>query len=164
MASGTKKGTQIYFSFLSKVLGKWTPYRFPNRAPMESKAHLQCILHISQKPYLLGSPVKEPSVKVPYVDSLAERCPTTRALLCSAIKVPGIWAPPQYHVPFGCSRLAKDLYICCATIFTCGKCDASLVQESFVLQQSAKRIHNRVQWLLCTPLSWHSMLPHHCIV
>ena len=88
MAPGTKKGTQIYFSLKSP--GKRIPFRFPNRGPMEREAHLQGILHISQKPHRLGSPVKEPSVKVPYMESLAERCPTTRALLHSAIKVPGI--------------------------------------------------------------------------
>jgi len=32
---------------------------------MDRQAHLQGILHISQKPHLLGSPVKEPSLKVP---------------------------------------------------------------------------------------------------
>ena len=54
---------------------------------------------ISQKPYLSGSPVKEPSLKVPFMESLAERCPTTRARLHSSIKVPGIRAPP----PIPCS-------------------------------------------------------------
>jgi len=61
MASGSKKGTQLYFSFLSKSPGKRTPYRFPNRAPMKREG----ILHISQKRHLSGSPVKEPSLKVP---------------------------------------------------------------------------------------------------
>jgi hypothetical protein len=41
---------------------------------MEREACLQGILHISQKPHLLGSPVKEPSLKVPFMESLAERC------------------------------------------------------------------------------------------
>jgi hypothetical protein len=57
---------------------------------MEREAHLQSILHISQKPHLSGFSVKEPSLKVPLMESLAERCPTTRALLHSYIKVPGI--------------------------------------------------------------------------
>jgi len=57
---------------------------------MEREACLQGILHISQKPHLLGSPVKEPFPKVPFMESLAERCHTTRALLHSSIKVPGI--------------------------------------------------------------------------
>jgi hypothetical protein len=41
-----------------------------------------------------GSPVKEPSLKVPLMESLAERCPTTRAFLHSPIKV-----PLTYQVP-----------------------------------------------------------------
>ena len=39
------------------------------------------------------SPVKESSLKVPFMESHAERCPITRALLHSSIKVPGIRAP-----------------------------------------------------------------------
>jgi hypothetical protein len=90
MASRSKKGTQIFFFFSLKSPGKQTPSRFLNRAPMKREAHLQGILHIFQKPHLFGSPVKEPFLKVPFIESLAERCPTTRALLHSSIKVPGI--------------------------------------------------------------------------
>ena len=67
---------------------------------MEREACLQGIWHISQKPYLLGSPVKEPSFKVPFMESLTERCPTTRALLHSSVKVSGIKAPPPLHTRF----------------------------------------------------------------
>jgi len=42
----------------------------------------------------LGSPVKESSPKVPFVETLAERWPTTTVLLDSSIKVPGIRSPP----------------------------------------------------------------------
>jgi hypothetical protein len=42
-------------------------------APMEREARLQGILHISQKPHLSGSPVKETSLKVPFMESLTER-------------------------------------------------------------------------------------------
>jgi len=35
MSSGSKKGTQIYFPFLSKSPGKQTPSRFPKVAPLE---------------------------------------------------------------------------------------------------------------------------------
>ena len=35
MASGSKKGTQIYYTFLSKSPGKGIPVRFPNVALME---------------------------------------------------------------------------------------------------------------------------------
>jgi hypothetical protein len=88
VASGSKKELQIYFSFLSKVLANEPPSRFCNRAPMEREACLQGILHISQKPHLSGSPVKEPSLKVPFMESLTERCPT--ALLHLATKLPSI--------------------------------------------------------------------------
>jgi hypothetical protein len=60
---------------------------------MERKAHFQGILCISPKPYLSGSQVKEPSLKAPLMESLAKRCPTTRALLHSSIKVLWIRAP-----------------------------------------------------------------------
>jgi hypothetical protein len=39
---------------------------------MEREARLQGILHISQKHYLLGSPLKEPSLKDPFMESLTE--------------------------------------------------------------------------------------------
>ena len=61
---------------------------------MEREARLQGILCISQKPHLLGSPVKEPSLKVPLMESFAEGCSITRVLLHSSIRVPGILAPP----------------------------------------------------------------------
>jgi len=99
MASGSKKGTQIHFFFSLKSPSKRTPSRFPNRAPREREARLQGILHISRRPHLSGSPVKEPSLKVTFMESLAERCPTTTALLHSSIEVPGIQAPPPPHIP-----------------------------------------------------------------
>ena len=52
--------------------GKQTSSRFPNRAPMEREARLLGILHISQKPHFSGSPVKDPSLKVPFVESSRE--------------------------------------------------------------------------------------------
>jgi hypothetical protein len=71
----------LFFSLKSP--GKRTSSRFPNRAPMKREARLQVILHISQKPHLSDSPVKEPSLKVPFMESIAERCPTTSAPLLS---------------------------------------------------------------------------------
>jgi hypothetical protein len=70
---------------------------------MEREDRLQDILHISQKPHLSGSPVKEPFLKVPFMESLAEGCPTTRALLHLSIKALGIRnpLPPTYQVTFG---------------------------------------------------------------
>jgi len=43
MSSGPQKGTQIYYPFLSKSLGKRILYRFPNRAPIERDPRLQGI-------------------------------------------------------------------------------------------------------------------------
>jgi len=60
MASGSKKGTQIYFFFSLKSPGKQTPSRFLNRAPMERDTHLQGILHISQRPHKNSSNKKAP--------------------------------------------------------------------------------------------------------
>ena len=91
---GSKRNPDILF-FSLKSPSKRIPSRFPNRAPIEREARLQGILHISQKPHLSGSPVKEPSLKVPLMEFLAERCPTTTALLHSSIKVLGIRAPPH---------------------------------------------------------------------
>jgi len=68
---------------------------------MERKARLQGILLISKQPYLSGSPVKVPSPKSLFMESLAERCLTTRVLLHSSIKIPGIRAHPTYQVPLG---------------------------------------------------------------
>jgi hypothetical protein len=91
MAFGSKKETQIYFSFLSKV---------PANEPLHKKeTRLQGILHISRKPHLSGSPVKGPSLKVPLKEHLTERCPNTRALLHSSIKVLGIRAPSHTGFP-----------------------------------------------------------------
>ena len=43
MSSGSKKGTQIYYPFLSKSPGKRIPSMFPNGAPMERDTRLQGI-------------------------------------------------------------------------------------------------------------------------
>ena len=39
MSSGSKKGTQIYYPFLSESPGKRNPSRFPNGAPLEIPAY-----------------------------------------------------------------------------------------------------------------------------
>jgi hypothetical protein len=65
MASGSKKGTQIYVSFLS-ISRQTNPFQVPQQGPYEEReARLQGILHISQNPHLSGSPVKEHSLKGP---------------------------------------------------------------------------------------------------
>jgi hypothetical protein len=71
---------------------------------MERKTCLQGILHISQKPQLLGSPAKEPSLKVPLMESLAERCPTNTAPLYSSIKSPRYMSPPHPK----CTKFPSD--------------------------------------------------------
>jgi hypothetical protein len=43
MSSGSKKGMQIYFPFLSKHSRKWVPSRFPIGAPIERDTRLQGI-------------------------------------------------------------------------------------------------------------------------
>jgi hypothetical protein len=43
MSSGSKKGTQIYYLFLSKSPGKRIPSRLPNGAPIERGTSLQGI-------------------------------------------------------------------------------------------------------------------------
>jgi hypothetical protein len=65
---------------------------------MEREARLQGILHISQKPHLSGSPVKEPSLKVPLMESLAQR--DASPLQPSFIHLPKstVYEPPP-HIP-----------------------------------------------------------------
>jgi len=70
---------------------------------MEREAYLQGILHISQKPHLLGSPVKEHSIKVPLTEFLAEM-PHHYSPPSFIYQVPGIRAPP--HIP-GSPRMER---------------------------------------------------------
>ena len=46
-----------------------------------------------------GSPVKEPSFKVPFMESLAERCPTLRPSFIHLSKSP-VYKPPLRHTRF----------------------------------------------------------------
>ena len=98
MSSRSKKRTQIYFSFLSKVPANKPP---PGSltGPLWKGMPIYRAFSISQKPHLSGSPVKELSLEVPLMESLAERCPTTRALLNSPVKVPGIRAAHPPPIP-----------------------------------------------------------------
>ena len=64
---------------------------------MEREAHLQGILHISQKPHLSCSQVKKPSLRSPSWNPSHRDAPPTTALLHSSTKAPGIRAPP--HIP-----------------------------------------------------------------
>jgi hypothetical protein len=105
MVSRSKKGTQIYFSFLSKVPANEPPPDSPT-GPLWRERPVYRTFCLSLKPHLSGSPVNEPFLKVPFMESLAERCPTIRALLHSFIKVPSIRTPPPppntYQVPLSC--------------------------------------------------------------
>jgi len=47
MSSGFKKGTQIYYSFLSKSPSKQIASRFLSGAPMERDALLQSLFYLS---------------------------------------------------------------------------------------------------------------------
>jgi len=100
MASRSKKGTQIYFSFLSKVLANQLPPGSPTGLLWRGRPICRAFCISLEKHHLSGSPVKEPTLKALLMESLTERCPTTRALLHLSIKVPGIRAPlPQTRVP-----------------------------------------------------------------
>jgi len=126
MSSGSKKGNQIYFPFLSKIqadeprpgpptgplwreipvyrtfcislenlikiplhkkaLRKKRPSMFPKSGTLvEADAHFRTLLNIS-----FAVPSKEPFPKVPFMESLAERCPVPRAFVHSSFKVPSI--------------------------------------------------------------------------
>ena len=61
MSSGSKRGTEIYFSFSLKSPSKWTPSRFPNRVPVERDTCLQGILHISQN--IIKIPLNKKSLR-----------------------------------------------------------------------------------------------------
>jgi hypothetical protein len=96
MVSGSKKEPRCNFLyFLSKV----TANEPSPDSPMKREAHLQDILHISQKPHLTGSAVKEPSPRSPSWAPSQRDAPTTRALLHSSNKAPGIRASPTHQVP-----------------------------------------------------------------
>ena len=94
MASGSKKETQIYFCFLSIVPPANKPPPGSPTGPLWRGRPVYRAFCISLKTSSFSFPVKEPSLKVPLMESLAERCPTTRTPLHSPIKVPGIPAPP----------------------------------------------------------------------
>ena len=98
MASGSKKEPDILFLSL-KSPGKQNPSRFPNRAPIKREARLQGILHISQKPHLSGSPVKEPSLKVPLMDPSQRHAPPLEPSFIHLSKSPIYEPPPTYQVP-----------------------------------------------------------------
>jgi len=100
LASGSKKRTQIYFTFLSNVPANETSTG-SQQGPYEERGPFTGHFAYISKTSSFGFPLKESSPKVPFMESLAERCPTTRTLLHSSIKVPGIRTPlpPPNHIP-----------------------------------------------------------------
>jgi hypothetical protein len=91
ITSGSKKGTQIYYSFLSKCQ-QMNPLQVSKMAPIEREACLQGTLHIIQKPHLSGSPVKEPNLSPAMEPLERERDAPPPEPLHPALKVPGRWA------------------------------------------------------------------------
>ena len=92
MASGSKTGTQVYFSFLSKVPEN-EPLQVPQQGPCKEKGPPKGHFAYLSETLSFRFPSKGSSLKVPLMESLTDRCPTTRALLHSSIKVLGIRAP-----------------------------------------------------------------------
>jgi hypothetical protein len=65
MSSGSKKGTQIYFHFLSKSPGKQIPPRFPSGVCMERDTCFQGIFTYLLIYLYLKGPKKKASLHVP---------------------------------------------------------------------------------------------------
>jgi len=86
----------MFSSCLSKVLAN-EPLQVPQQGPYGEGGPLTGHFAYLSKTSSYGFP----SPKVPLLESFAESYPTTRALLHSSIKVPGIRAPPlpAYQVP-----------------------------------------------------------------
>jgi len=96
MSSGSKKGTQIYFLFLSKSPGKRIPSRFPNGAPMRTDIHLQGIftyllIYISLSQNSLR---KECPSMIPNSGAPMETDAHSRALLNISFGIPNKGALP----------------------------------------------------------------------
>jgi len=64
-------------------------------APTGTDAHFRALLHMS-----LGSPVKEPSLKVPFTESLAEMCLVPGALFISLSNFQVFEPPPPPDTSF----------------------------------------------------------------
>ena len=73
MTSGVQERNPDILFISLRSPGNRTPSRFPKRAPTAREVCLEGILHISQKPHLSGSPVKEPSPRPPPCSLLRER-------------------------------------------------------------------------------------------
>jgi len=99
MSSGFKKGTQIYFPFLSKSPRKRIPSRFPNRAPTDRDTHLQGIF-MYLLIYLFISPKERVSLHCLQKWGIYGNRHHSRALLNISFRVPSKGAlPPSHGVP-----------------------------------------------------------------
>ena len=94
MSSGSKKGTQIHYPFLSKSPGKWTPSTFPNGAPMERDTCLQGIFTSLKGPKKRQAP-RQTDALSRALFSISFGVSSNGALLHSPFKVPSIRAPPS---------------------------------------------------------------------
>ena len=107
MSSGSKKGTEIYFSFLSKSPAKRSSSKFPNRAPTDRDTRLQDFLHIetlikiplNNNFFLFSKALRKGRPSLFYKSgALRKQTPISRALLNVSFGVPSKGASLQ--VPF----------------------------------------------------------------
>jgi hypothetical protein len=109
IASGSKNEPR-YTLLVSQKSRQMNPLQVPQQGPYGEGGLLTGHFAYISNPHLLGSPVKEPSLKVPLMESLTERCPTTRALFHSSIKVLGIQAAPPPKRDSHIWRLSQHIF------------------------------------------------------
>jgi hypothetical protein len=88
MAFKSNKETQINFSFLSKVLANEPPPGSPTWPLWRERTIYRTFTYLSKTSSFRF--LSKGAFKVLFMESLAERCPTTRVLLQSSVKVPSI--------------------------------------------------------------------------
>ena len=103
LSSGSKKGTQIYYPFLSKSPGKRIPSSFPNGAPMDRDTRLQCIFTYLLIYFFISKALeKEGPSMFPKSGAPMETEAHSRALLNISFGVPskGVLPPgPSHGIP-----------------------------------------------------------------
>jgi len=98
----SKRYSDILFISLKSPV-KRTPSRFPKRAPIEREAHLQGILHISEKPSSFGFPGKGAFPEAPSTEPLERVMPPSPEPLHPTLKIPGrrvLLQVPQKQSPY----------------------------------------------------------------
>jgi hypothetical protein len=92
MSSGSKKGIQIYYPFLSKKSRQTNPLQVPQRGPYTERYLLTVHFYISlDKSLYLKSPTKTPSLHVPHKQGSygnRRQCQGLTYLLGSPVKKP----------------------------------------------------------------------------